>query len=172
MLRENSIVVNKSTFVAVEERCRTNNLFVMHSRYSTIAVFHINSETRVLCENQPAKNNREKPSIIPETCLQFRGLYARACVCVCVCVCVCTRVCACVHVCVRVCVTAWQRSFGKEMLSVVSVCIYIYPGGPHVTITHDALDITLQGPSSLTPWTSDIGPASASAPHLSANDIW
>ena len=47
---------------------------------------------------------------------------------------------------------------GKVMFSQVSVILL---GGPHVTITHDALDLTVQGPSSrqspsIQPPTSDI----------------
>ena len=41
-------------------------------------------------------------------------------------------------------ITARQRSCRKVMFSLVSVCLFT--GGPHMTITHDALDLTVQGP--------------------------
>ena len=46
-----------------------------------------------------------------------------------------------------------QRSCGKIMFSVVSVC----PGGPHVTTTHDALDLTVQGTAQPCPPPPDMG---------------
>ena len=44
-------------------------------------------------------------------------------------------------------INARQRSCGKVMLSVLSVCHSVGGGGYHVTITHDALDFNVQGPS-------------------------
>ena len=46
-------------------------------------------------------------------------------------------------------VTALQRSWLKLILSLTSVCSH---GGLHVTITHDALDLTVQGQ----PWILDL----------------
>ena len=43
-------------------------------------------------------------------------------------------------------ISARQRSCGKVMFSVVCVCHSICPQGSHVTITYDALDLTVQGP--------------------------
>ena len=45
-------------------------------------------------------------------------------------------------------ITARQECFGEVMLSVVSsfVSHSVHSGGPHVTITHDALDLTVQCP--------------------------
>ena len=43
--------------------------------------------------------------------------------------------------------TARQRSCGKVMFSVMSICLSM--GGPHVTITHDALDLTIYEPFSV-----------------------
>ena len=45
-------------------------------------------------------------------------------------------------------ITAHQRSYGKVMFSVVSVCLSVHRS--HVTITHDALDLTT-GTQSLPP---------------------
>ena len=56
-------------------------------------------------------------------------------------------------------ITARQQSCGKVMFSVVAVCLQ---GGFHVTIIHDALDTTVQGPPSPAPFHRD-SPAS---------DIW
>ena len=46
--------------------------------------------------------------------------------------------------------TTRQQSSGRVMFSLVSVCHSVQClcvwGGPHVTITHDALDITVQPP--------------------------
>ena len=66
-------------------------------------------------------------------------------------------------------VTARQRSCGKEMFSVVSVHQLFYPqgeGGPHVTIAHGALDLTVQVPPNhtLDPQTSE--------PGSPGSDIW
>ena len=42
-------------------------------------------------------------------------------------------------------VTARQRSCGKVMFSVLRVCLSRGgDGAPHVTITHDALDLTVK----------------------------
>ena len=60
-------------------------------------------------------------------------------------------------------VTARQQSCGKVMCSVVclSFCLFTMGEGPHVTITHDSLDLPVQGPRasdleppgpSLAPW--------------------
>ena len=46
--------------------------------------------------------------------------------------------------------TAQQRSCGKVMFSVVYVRRFVHKAsqrGPHVTIIHDALDLTIQGTS-------------------------
>ena len=55
------------------------------------------------------------------------------------------------------------------MFSQVCVCLSTGGGGPHVTITHDALALTVQGPS--WPWTPpDMGHGTPGpAP---ASDIW
>ena len=46
-------------------------------------------------------------------------------------------------------ITARQQSCGKVMFTVVSVCEQVWGmGGSHVTITHDVLDHTIQGPPS------------------------
>ena len=62
------------------------------------------------------------------------------------------------HECERMVITARQRNCGKVMFSVVSVneiaegnvfslvCLSFCPQGSFVTITHDALDLTVQGP--------------------------
>ena len=42
-------------------------------------------------------------------------------------------------------------SCGKAMFSFMSVRNSVYRGGFHVTSTHDALDLIIQDPSSLTP---------------------
>ena len=52
-------------------------------------------------------------------------------------------------------VTARHRSCGKVMFSLVSV--HMIRGDPHVSITHDALDLTVHGPQP-PPWTSDPTP--------------
>ena len=47
------------------------------------------------------------------------------------------------------------------MLSVLSVRHSVHRGGPHVTITHDALDLTVQAPLDIrhcTPLGPDPGP--------------
>ena len=45
---------------------------------------------------------------------------------------------------------ASQRCCGKVMFSVTFVCQSLCPlGDPHVTITHDALDLSIQGPHGL-----------------------
>ena len=44
---------------------------------------------------------------------------------------------------------AHQRNCGNAMFSVVCVCLFT--GVCHVTITHDALDFTIQGPSPASP---------------------
>ena len=43
--------------------------------------------------------------------------------------------------------TARQRSCGKVMFSVMSICLSM--GGPYVTITHNALDLTIYEPFSV-----------------------
>ena len=73
-------------------------------------------------------------------------------------------------------ITARQQSCGKVMFSFVSVCLQAW--GPIVTIKHDALDLTIQGP----PWTRDLTiqgpqPSLNMGPHctgasLPAYDIW
>ena len=61
-------------------------------------------------------------------------------------------------------VTARQRSFGKVMFSQLCVCLPT-GGESHVRITHDALDLTVQGvalalppPPEMTPGTSQPWP--------------
>ena len=56
----------------------------------------------------------------------------------------------------------WQRRSGKLMFSQMSVC-HSVQGVPYVTITHDALDLTVSPPWSPAFPTSDLGPP---IPHL------
>ena len=57
-------------------------------------------------------------------------------------------------------ITVRQQSCGKAIFSVVCVCQSVCPQGSHVTITHDALDLTVQAP---------MGPHVQGPP---ASDIW
>ena len=58
--------------------------------------------------------------------------------------CVCVCVCVWQGTCILVIVTACQQSYEKVMSAVVSVCHSVCPQwDPHVTITHDALDLTV-----------------------------
>ena len=56
-------------------------------------------------------------------------------------------------------INARQRSCGIVMFSLLSVCSQ---GGPHVNITQNALDFTVQAASPL--WTSDLSPSQTSDP--------
>ena len=55
----------------------------------------------------------------------------------------------------------------KGNVSVVSVCHSVPTGGPHVTITHDALDLTV---FPLPP--PDLGPSQSQSQPDPASDIW
>ena len=59
-------------------------------------------------------------------------------------------------------ITSRQRSCGKVMLSLMSVCLSVHRRqGPHVAITYDVLDIIVQLPPPI-PWASDLGPPKTS----------
>ena len=59
-----------------------------------------------------------------------------------------------------------QRSCGKVMFSQMSFC-HSVQGVPHVTVGHDALDFTLQGP----PTSPDMGLGTLSGPAPQSWDI-
>ena len=70
---------------------------------------------------------------------------------------------------------ARQRSCGKVIFSVVSVGLFTDGEGPHVAITHDKLDLTVQGPPNMelhytgNPWTWTLLYVD---PRPLASDIW
>ena len=67
-------------------------------------------------------------------------------------------------------ITSRQQNWGKVMFSQVSVCHSVW-GSPHVTITLDALDLTVQVPLALFPSPSDIWPGTP-WPHPKPCPLW
>ena len=74
-------------------------------------------------------------------------------------------------------VTARQQSCGKVMLAVMSVCLSFCLEGSHVTIAHDALDLTVLPPPHPGPFqTWEMGtprlPSDMEHENPPATDIW